>query len=75
MARQRNARRPDRQGSHAARNASGFRQDYLADGITDNLTTEISRLAATETSSRVMARNTAFTYKRKRIGRPHSQKA
>jgi adenylate cyclase len=43
-------------------------QDYLADGITDNLTTEISRLAATEArSSRVIARNTAFTYKGKNL--------
>ena len=39
-------------------------QDYFADGITDNLTTEISRLAGVEAhSSRVIARNTAFTYK------------
>jgi TolB-like protein len=43
-------------------------QDYFADGITDNLTTEISRIAATEApSSRVIARNTAFTYKGKNV--------
>jgi adenylate cyclase len=43
-------------------------QDYFADGITDNLTTEISRNVATERSSRVIARNTAFTYKGKNVG-------
>jgi TolB-like protein len=43
-------------------------QDYFADGITDNLTTEISRFAAPEApSSRVIARNTAFTYKGKNV--------
>jgi len=38
-------------------------QDYLADGITDNLTTELSRIR----DSFVIARNTAFTYKGKSI--------
>jgi TolB-like protein len=38
-------------------------QDYFADGITDNLTTEISRIKG----SFVIARNTAFTYKGKPI--------
>jgi adenylate cyclase len=37
-------------------------QDYYADGITENLTTELSRIEG----SFVIARNTAFTYK----GRP-----
>jgi adenylate cyclase len=38
-------------------------QDYFADGITDNLTTEISRIH----DSFVIARNTAFTFKGKSI--------
>jgi adenylate cyclase len=38
-------------------------QDYLADGITDNLTTELSRIR----NSFVIARNTAFTFKGKNI--------
>jgi TolB-like protein len=38
-------------------------QDYFADGITDNLTTELSRIR----DSFVIARNTAFTYKGKSI--------
>jgi TolB-like protein/DNA-binding winged helix-turn-helix (wHTH) protein len=38
-------------------------QDYLADGVTDNLTTELSRIR----SSFVIARNTAFTYKRRDV--------
>jgi adenylate cyclase len=36
-------------------------QDYFADGVTENLTTELSRLP----SSFVIARNTAFTFKGK----------
>ena len=36
-------------------------QDYFADGVTENLTTELSRI------SFVIARNTAFTYKGKSI--------
>jgi adenylate cyclase len=36
-------------------------QDYFADGITDNLTTDLSRIR----NSFVIARNTAFTYKGK----------
>jgi TolB-like protein/DNA-binding winged helix-turn-helix (wHTH) protein len=36
-------------------------QDYFADGITDNLTTELSRIH----NSFVIARNTAFTFKGK----------
>jgi TolB-like protein/class 3 adenylate cyclase len=35
------------------------RQDYFADGITENLTTDLSRLSG----SFVIARNTAFTFK------------
>ncbi len=35
------------------------KQDYFADGITDNLTTDLSRIR----NSFVIARNTAFTYK------------
>jgi len=38
-------------------------QDYFADGVTDNLTTEISRFPG----SFVIARNTAFTYKGKSV--------
>ena len=38
-------------------------QDYFADGITENLTTELSRIGG----SFVIARNTAFTYKGKSI--------
>jgi adenylate cyclase len=38
-------------------------QDYFADGITDDLTTDLSRI----TNSFVIARNTAFTYKGKNI--------
>ncbi len=38
-------------------------QDYFADGITDNLTTDLSRIR----NSFVIARNTAFTFKSKNI--------
>jgi adenylate cyclase len=38
-------------------------QDYFADGITENLTTELSRIP----NSFVIARNTAFTYKGKAL--------
>ena len=38
-------------------------QDYFADGITENLTTELSRLH----NSFVIARNTAFTFKGKNL--------
>jgi adenylate cyclase len=38
-------------------------QDYFADGVTENLTTELSRIK----DSFVIARNTAFTYKGKSI--------
>jgi adenylate cyclase len=38
-------------------------QDYFADGVTENLTTELSRIR----DSFVIARNTAFTYKSKSI--------
>src|SRR5208283_3254193 len=38
-------------------------QDYFADGVTDNLTTELSRIR----NSFVMARSTAFTFKGKSI--------
>jgi TolB-like protein len=38
-------------------------QDYFADGITENLTTELSRIH----DSFVIARNTAFTYKGKPV--------
>ena len=38
-------------------------QDYFADGVTENLTTELSRLH----NSFVIARNTAFTFKGKSI--------
>src|SRR5271157_3176743 len=40
-------------------------QDYFADGITENLTTDLSRIR----DSFVIARNTAFTYKSKQIGK------
>jgi TolB-like protein/DNA-binding winged helix-turn-helix (wHTH) protein len=38
-------------------------QDYFADGVTENLTTELSRLH----NSFVIARNTAFTFKNKNL--------
>ena len=38
-------------------------QDYFADGITENLTTELSRIR----DSFVIARNTAFTFKGKSL--------
>jgi adenylate cyclase len=38
-------------------------QDYFADGVTENLTTDLSRIR----DSFVIARNTAFTYKGKNI--------
>jgi adenylate cyclase len=38
-------------------------QDYFADGVTENLTTELSRIE----DSFVIARNTAFTYKGKSV--------
>ena len=38
-------------------------QDYFADGITENLTTDLSRIRG----SFVIARNTAFTFKGKAI--------
>jgi TolB-like protein len=38
-------------------------QDYFADGVTENLTTDLSRIR----NSFVIARNTAFTYKGKNI--------
>src|SRR5271169_6509693 len=45
-------------------NLSGDKeQDYFADGITDDLTTDLSHLA----DSFVIARNTAFTYKGKPV--------
>jgi adenylate cyclase len=45
-------------------NLSGDKeQDYFADGITDDLTTDLSHLAG----SFVIARNTAFTYKGKAV--------
>jgi TolB-like protein len=46
-------------------------QDYFADGITENLTTALSRIHG----SFVIARNTAFTYKRKQINRRDGNKA
>ena len=39
------------------------KQDYFVDGITDNLTTDLSRIR----NSFVIARNTAFTYKGKAV--------
>ena len=46
------------------RNLSGDPgQDYFADGVTENLTTDLSRIR----SSFVIARNTAFTFKGKNI--------
>jgi adenylate cyclase len=38
-------------------------QDYFADGITENLTTDLSRLSG----SFVIARNTAFAFKAKNV--------
>jgi adenylate cyclase len=46
------------------RNLSGeHSQDYFADGVTENLTTDLSRIR----NSFVIARNTAFTFKGKNI--------
>jgi TolB-like protein len=46
-------------------NLSGDKeQDYFADGITDDLTTDLSHIP----ESVVISRKTAFTYKRKQIG-------
>jgi adenylate cyclase len=39
-------------------------QDYFADGVTENLTTELSRIK----DSFVIARDTAFTYRGKSVG-------
>jgi TolB-like protein len=38
-------------------------QDYFADGVTESLTTDLSRIVA----SLVIARNTAFTFKGKAL--------
>jgi TolB-like protein len=38
-------------------------QDYFADGITENLTTDLSRIPG----SFIIARNTAFTFKGKSV--------
>jgi TolB-like protein len=38
-------------------------QEYFADGLTDDLTTDLSRIA----SGFVISRNTAFTYRNKSI--------
>ena len=43
--------------------SSDKEQDYFADGITDDLTTDLSHLE----DSSVISRGTAFTYKRKQI--------
>ena len=43
--------------------SSDSRQDYFADGITENLTTDLSRIR----NSFVIARNTAFTFKGKAV--------
>lgn len=43
--------------------SSGPDQDYFVDGITDDLTTDLSRISG----SFVIARNTAFTYKGKAV--------
>ena len=43
--------------------SSDPRQDYFADGVTENLTTDLSRIR----NSFVIARNTAFTFKDKAV--------
>jgi len=43
--------------------SNDFEQQYFADGITDDLTTDLSRLA----DMLVISRNTAFTYQGKRV--------
>jgi adenylate cyclase len=43
--------------------SNGPAQDYFADGVTENLTTELSRLP----NSFVISRNTAFTFKGKNL--------
>jgi TolB-like protein/class 3 adenylate cyclase/Flp pilus assembly protein TadD len=45
-------------------------QDYFSDGITEDITTDLSRLA----SLFVISRNTAFTYKRKAVKLPELSK-
>jgi DNA-binding winged helix-turn-helix (wHTH) protein len=45
-------------------------QEYLADGITDNLTTELSRIAANETPSRASSRATPLSPTRAEISKP-----
>jgi TolB-like protein len=61
---------PDEEAAHLSivvlplTNLSGdMSQDYFADGITENLTTDLSRIH----NSFVIARNTAFTFKGKNI--------
>jgi adenylate cyclase len=44
-------------------------QQYFADGITEDLTTDLSRIA----DMFVISRNTAFTYQGKRVDTKHSQ--
>jgi len=48
---------------HFANLSGDASQDYFADGITENLTTDLSRLIG----SFVIARNTAFTFKGKNV--------
>ena len=65
--RRRQARRPRRAFRSSCCRSRTFRgdkeQDYFADGITDDLTTDLSHLP----DSFVIARNTAFTYKGKPV--------
>jgi adenylate cyclase len=46
-----------------SRTSAATRQDYFADGVTDDLTTDLSHIGG----SFVIARNTAFTYKGKPV--------
>ena len=58
----REARRPFRSSSsHSPISAAIPRQDYFADGVTESLTTDLSRISG----AFVIGRSTAFTYKGK----------
>ena len=46
-------------------------QDYFADGITTDLTTDLGQIPG----AFVIGRGTAFTYKRKQIGHQYGKKA
>ena len=49
----------------------GAEQEHFVDGVTESLTTDLSRMRG----AFVIGRNTAFTYKRKQITRRDGKKA